>query len=246
MRSALALLALGMLAGCGPTHPTSVATGGNAVAVGGSTSSGIPGVHELTQSFDQGSVSGLVVNGGAGNVTVTGGTGSTADVTEHLYYSRQPPDTTRAVSSGTLTVGYSCPIQVTCLVSYDITVPRASSVSATTRAGAIRVDDLSGSLTASAGAGSIHANGIAASSASLTTIAGAVDASFAAAPTSVTARSHVGSIKIVVPGNAPYRVTTQTIVGTTDVGVPRDDNSSRTITASTDVGSITITSVPAA
>jgi hypothetical protein len=45
-----------------------------------------------------------------------------------------------------------------------------------------------------------------------------------------------------VPGNAPYRVTTQTIVGTTDVGVPRDDNSSRTITASTDVGSITVES----
>jgi hypothetical protein len=239
-RSVLTLLALGVLAACGPTHSTSAATGGNAVAVGGSTSSGIPGVHELTQSFDQGSVTGLVVNGGAGNVTVTGGTGSTVDVTEHLYYSHRPPDTTKAVSSGTLTIGYSCPIQVTCLVSYDIAVPRATSVTATTRAGAIRVDDVSGSVNASTGAGNVHATALGSSDAALRTLAGAINATFTSAPRSVTARSHAGSITIQVPTNVSYKITTQTIVGTTNVSVPRSDSSSHTITASTDVGGITV------
>ena len=233
MRGVLALLALGVVTACGPTHPTSSASTAAATT-------GVPGVHELTETADIGSVTSLVVDGGAGNVTVTGGAGTTVAVTEHLYYSRAAPDATRTVSSGTLTVGYSCPIQVTCLVSYDIAVPRATAVKATTRAGAIRISDVTGPVTASAGAGNIHATGIASSTASLTTLAGAVNATFTTAPDSVTARSHAGSITIQVPGNASYRVNTQAIVGTTNVSVPRDDNSSRTITASTDVGSITI------
>lgn len=232
MRGVLALLTLGVVTACGPTHPASSATPAATTAV--------PGVHELTETADIGSVTSLVVDGGAGNVTVTGGTGTTVGVTEHLYYSRAAPDATRTVSSGTLTVGYSCPIQVTCLVSYDIAVPRATAVKATTRAGAIRISDVTGSVTASAGAGNIHATGIASSTVSLTTLAGAVNATFTAAPDSVTARSHAGSITIQVPGNASYRVNTQAIVGTTNVSVPRDDNSSRAITASTDVGSITV------
>jgi hypothetical protein len=239
-RGALAVAAVAVLAACGPTH-SSGATGGNAIAVGSSTSA-VPGVHELTQTYDFGSVTGLVVDGGAGNVTVTGGARSTVQVTEHLYYSHEPPDTTRTVNSGTLTAGYSCPIQVTCLVSYDIAVPRAVSVRANTRAGAIRISEVTGSVTASAGAGSIHATSIASPTVSLTTLAGAVTASFTAPPTSVTARSHVGSITVTLPTNAPYRVTTTTVVGTTNVSVPRSDDSPRSITASTDVGSITISS----
>jgi Putative adhesin len=232
MRGVLALLTLGAVTACGPTHPASSATA--------SPTSVVPGVHELTETADIGSVTSLVVNGGAGNVTVTGGTGTTVGVTEHLYYSRAAPDATRTVSSSTLTVGYSCPIQVTCLVSYDIAVPRATAVKANTRAGAIRISDVTGSVTASAGAGNIHATGIASSAVSLTTLAGAVNASFTAAPDSVTARSHAGSITIQVPANVSYRITTQTIVGTTNVSVPRSDSSSHTITASTDVGGITI------
>lgn len=240
VRGALAAAAVAMLAACGPTH-SSGATSSVTSAVGSSTTA-VPGVHELTRTYDFGSVTSLVVDGGAGNVTVTGGSRSTAQVTEHLYYSHQVPDTTQAVSSGTLTAGYSCPIQVTCLVSYDIAVPGAVSVKASTRAGAIRISDVTGAVTASAGAGNVHATGLAAATASLTTLAGAISATFTAAPESVTARSHAGSITIQVPSNASYRITTQAIVGTTSVSVPRDDNSTRTITASTDVGSITVDS----
>jgi hypothetical protein len=239
MRGVLALLTLGAVAACGPTHPTSSTTSASTT---GASTTGVPGVHQLTRTSDFGSVTSLVVNGGAGNVTVTGGTSGTVDVTEHLYYSRTPPEITGTDTSGTLTVGYSCPIQVSCLVSYDISVPRATAVKATTRAGAIRISNVTGAVTASAGAGNVHATGLAAATASLTTLAGAISATFTAAPESVTARSHAGSITIQVPSNASYRITTQAIVGTTSVSVPRDDNSTRTITASTDVGSITVDS----
>lgn len=239
MRGVLALaglVALGAVAACGPTHSAASAT-----ATGTSTT-GVPGVHEETRTLDFGSVTSLVVNGGAGDVTVTGGTGAGVDVTEHLYYSRATPDTTQTVSSGTLTVGYSCPIQVTCLASYDITVPRATAVKATTRAGAIRISDVTGSVNASADAGNVRATGIGSGDVSLTTLAGAINATFSAAPGSVTARSHAGSITIQVPANVSYKITTQTIVGTTSVGVPRSDDSARTITARTDIGSITVDS----
>jgi hypothetical protein len=238
VRGALAAAAVAMLAACGPTH-SSGATSSVTSAVGSSTTA-VPGVHELTRTYDFGSVTSLVVDGGAGNVTVTGGSRSTAQVTEHLYYSHQVPDTTQAVSSGTLTAGYSCPIQVTCLVSYEIAVPGAVSVKANTRAGAIRISDVTGSLTASAGAGSIHVTSIASPKVSLTTLAGAVTASFTAAPTSVTARSHLGFITIQVPGDVSYRVSTQTVLGKNQVSVPRSDDASRSITASTDVGGITV------
>jgi hypothetical protein len=238
--AAAGLLALGAVTACGPNHPAASATA-SAASVASPTSV-VPGVHELTRTLDFGSVTSLVVNGGAGDVTVTGGTGSAAAVTEHLYYSRATPDTTQTNTAGTLTVGYSCPIQVTCLAAYDITVPRASAVKVTTRAGAIRISDVTGSVSASAGAGNVHATGIGSADASLTTLAGAINATFTAAPGSVTARSHAGSITIRVPASESYKITTQTIVGTTNVDVPRSDDSARTITASTDVGSITVES----
>jgi hypothetical protein len=193
----------------------------------------------MTYAFDQ-AISTLVVDGGAGNVTVTGGARTTVEVTEHLYYSRQLPDSTRTISGGTLTAGYSCPIQVTCLVSYDVAVPGAVAVRATTRAGAIRIDDVSGAVTASAGAGNIHAAGIASGSASFTTLAGAITASFTAAPSSVKATSHAGRVTIAVPANVSYNVTAQTYVGSATISVPRDDHSSRTVTARTDVGDVTV------
>jgi len=227
-----------VLAACGPTHSPVVGAASSAT----SSTTAVPGVHELTKTYVFGSVTSLVVDGGAGNVTVTGGSRSTVQVTEHLYYSRQVPGTTRTVSSGTLTAGYSCPIQVTCLVSYDIAVPGAVSVKANTRAGAIKISEVTGSLTASAGAGSIHVTSVRSPTASLTTLAGAVTASFTAPPASVTARSHLGFITIQVPGNVSYRVSTQTVLGKTQVSVPRSDDAPRSITASTDVGGITVES----
>ena len=201
----------------------------------------IPGTHQQTRTYTIGqAVSSLVVDGGAGNVTVTGGARATIEVTEHLYYSRQAPDTTRTVSGDTLTARYSCPIQVTCLVSYDVAVPRSLAVKATTRAGAIRIDDVTGTVTASAGAGNIHADGIASGSAAFTTLAGTINASFTAPPSSVTARSHAGSVTIQLPGGAAYHVTTQTYVGSAAVSVPRDDRSPRNVTASTDLGNVTV------
>lgn len=245
IRIALPVLVLAAVASCASSSTgTTASTTQSASSPRGSSSpsgSSVPGVHEQTQTytFDQ-AISTLVVNGGAGNVTVTGGARTSVEVTEHLYYSRQVPGTTRTISGGTLTAGYSCPIQVTCLVSYDVSVPSGVAVKATTRAGAIRIDNVTGAVTASAGAGNIHAAGVASASASFTTLAGTITADFTAAPTSVTATSHAGRVTIEVPGGTSYNVTAQTYIGSATITVPRDDHSSRSITARTDVGNITV------
>jgi hypothetical protein len=241
LRAALPMLALAAVTACGPSHTGATASGSPVSAASSASGTSIPGVHEqtTTYTFDQ-AITTLVVDGGAGNVTVTGSARTTTEVTEHLYYSRQVPGTTRTISGGTLTAGYSCPIQVTCLVSYDVAVPRAVAVKATTRAGAIRINEVTGAVTASAGAGNIHAAGIASGSASFTTLAGTITASFTAPPTSVTATSHAGRVTIEVPGSVSYDVTAQTYVGSATISVPRDDHSSRTIKARTDLGDVTV------
>jgi hypothetical protein len=239
IRMALPVLVLAAVTSCASSSTgTTASTTKSASSPSGSS---VPGVHEQTQTytFDQ-AISTLVVNGGAGNVTVTGSARTSVEVTEHLYYSRQVPGTTRTISGGTLTAGYSCPIQVTCLVSYGVAVPSGTAVKATTRAGAIRIDNVTGAVTASAGAGNIHAEGVASASASFTTLAGTITADFTAAPTSVTATSHAGRVTIEVPGGTSYNVTAQTYVGSATITVPRDDHSSRSITARTDVGNITV------
>jgi hypothetical protein len=237
--AALPVLALAAATACGSSNAGTTASATQSTS--SPSGSSVPGVHQQTQTytFDQ-AISTLVVDGGAGNVTVTGGARTSIEVTEHLYYSRRVPGTTRTISGSALTVGYSCPIQVTCLVSYDVSVPRAIAVKATTRAGAIRIDDVTGAITASAGAGNIHAEGIASGTASFTTLAGTITADFTAAPSSVTATSHAGRVTIEVPSGTSYRVTAQTYVGSATITVPRDDHSSRSITARTDVGNITV------
>ena len=64
-------------------------------------------------------VSAVVVNGGAGTITVTGTSAATVTVTEEAYFSNsaKPPATTHVDRAGTLTLAYTCPLQLTCGVS---------------------------------------------------------------------------------------------------------------------------------
>ena len=68
---------------------------------------------------------------------------------------------------------------------------------------------------------------------------------FAAAPDSVAATADNGRVAVVVPADGTaYRVAAPTRDGSTDVGIPTDPSATRTITASTRDGSVTI--LPAA
>lgn len=185
-------------------------------------------------------VTSLVVKGGTGSITVTGTSRRTILVSQRASYSKTAPAATHVVAGTTLTLGYTCPAQLVCGMAYDVQVPRGVAVRAVTTAGAITLTALAGPVSAQTGAGLISVTGISSRTAELKSNAGGIDAVFTAAPASVHASTNVGPITINVPGSASYQIQTHTYVGTSTVTVRKNAASPYTISASSDLGSITI------
>lgn len=201
----------------------------------------VPGTHRSATAYLISSpVSTVVVISHVGNITVTGGSGSSTSVTEQATYSKTPPRTTRTISGKTLTVTYDCPSQLVCAVAYTVEVPRGVTVRAQAGAGAVRLAGLSGDVTATAKVGIIYATGLSGSSVSLTADGGGISASFTAAPAALRAIARVGTVDLHVPGTASYKVSADAHVGHADVSVRQSSSSAHVITATTDVGSIKI------
>jgi len=182
----------------------------------------------------------VVIKGGAGSIDVTGSARRTVMVTQQASYSKTPPATTRNVSGSTLTLGYGCPSQLVCSVSYVLQVPRGVAIRAGTQAGSVTLTTLAGPVTAQTDAGLITADGLTSPTADLKSNAGGIVATFSAAPGSVRASTNIGAITVNVPNSASYKITTHTYVGSSTITVRKDAASPHVITASSDLGSITI------
>jgi len=237
----LALIAGLALAGCSLSSASTSAASGSTGTATASPALSIPGTHRSTTVHQISSpVSTLVVTSQVGSVTVSGGSGPTTTVTEEGTYSSKPPVTTRTVSGGTLTVSYTCPIELVCSVRYDIAVPRTATVQVTAQAGEITLSGLAGQVTAKADAGLITATGLTGASVSLTTDVGGINADFAAAPATIAAVARVGGITLRVPAGAAYTVTANATVGKATVSIPQAASAPHAITATTDVGAILV------
>lgn len=186
-------------------------------------------------------VASVVINGGAGAITVTGSERATVQVTERLHYSKTPPPTRHAMAGSTLTLSYTCPIQLDCGVGYEVLVPRGVSVRAVNRVGSVVLTSISGPVTVQTIAGAVTATSLGSPSASLKSNAGSVTASFSAVPASIQASTSAGSVTLIVPGSVAYRVSAHTHVGSATVTVRQSASSDHKITASSGVGSVTIT-----
>jgi hypothetical protein len=187
-----------------------------------------------------GRVTTVVIDGGASSITVTGSGRGTVLVSQQASYSKTAPATSRRVAGTTLTLSYSCKAQLVCGVEYDVQVPRGVAVRASTRAGAITLTSLGGDVSAQTDAGLITANDLSSATAELKSSAGGIIAAFSAAPGSVSASTNIGAISITVPRAASYQIHTRTFVGSSTVTVHKDPASAHVITASSDLGSITI------
>jgi hypothetical protein len=201
----------------------------------------VPGTHKSATVYRITSpVSTVVVISHVGNITVTGGSGSSTTVTEQATYSKTRPDTTRTISGKTLTVTYTCPAQLVCAVAYAVQVPRGVTVRAQASAGAVTLSDLAGNVTATAKVGIIYATGLSGSAVSLTAYGGGISASFTSAPATLRAVARVGTVDLHVPGSVAYKVSADAHVGHAEVGVRQSSSSGHVITATTDVGSINV------
>jgi hypothetical protein len=216
-------------AGTSPGHP---AAGGQHATLTRRTES----------SLVSSAVTGLVVRGGAGNVSITGGDRSTVAITAHLVYRGSAPVLTRRVTGGVLDLGYQCPSGSRhCGVSFDLTVPRGLGMTVRLQVGQIQLSGLSGMITASTGVGQIQASGMSGPRVRLTTGPGMISAEFAAPPQQIVASAGTGSVAIRVPSGTAYRVAASTGVGTVRVAVAQAAASSHVIQASTGTGTVTVT-----
>jgi hypothetical protein len=223
----------------------------------------IGGLQHRTNSYTIGSrVTTLVVTDQAGDVAVTGGSSDAISVTEHVSFHGTVPTPTHRTAAGTLNLDSNCPSAETCTVGYTITAPRTTTVrvadgagsvtlsslsgpaAAHVKAGNISLDSVAGSVDATSNAGSIRGQHLSSANASLHVSAGQIDVTFSAPAAAITATTDVGAITVRVPDTAQYKVTTSATVGDVHVSVPRSTAASRTITASTKTGSITIEPSP--
>jgi hypothetical protein len=187
-----------------------------------------------------GRVTRVVVDGGTGSIAVTGSARSTVSVAQQSSYTSKPPAATHVLRDGTLTMSYHCPAELACGVSYQVQVPRGVPVSVSVGAGSVTLTSLAGPVTARASAGMINAVDLRSPAASFTSNAGSIAATFAVAPRSLSASTNVGPVTLTVPGSAAYKVDTHTVVGSSTVTVRRSDSSGHSITARSDLGSVTI------
>lgn len=185
-------------------------------------------------------VTAVVINGGSGSIDVTGSSRSTVAVSQQVSYSGKPPTVAHALRGTTLTVSYSCPNEPLCGVSYAVQVPASVTVTVATGTGQVTLTSLAGTVTARADAGLITADDMRSAVASFKSNAGGVEATFAVAPRTLTATTDVGPITLTVPGSVGYRLSTHTIVGTSTVTVRRSDDAAHSISASSDLGSISV------
>jgi len=236
-----------------------VLAGGIAVTALAGCYISVGALQHRTKSYSVGGqVQTLVVNAQVGGVRVTGGDSETVSVTEHITFEHRAPSNTHRVTAGTLVLDSRCPALESCGVSYDITVPRAMTVRVFDNVGTIRLDSLSGQVTAHTNAGDIdlasvsgpieisgHAGSIlgqhvSSAHAVLRMSAGEIDVTFSAPPATITATAAVGSVTLRVPGNVSYAVSASSSVGSVQVSVIRNQASRHVITANTGTGSITI------
>jgi hypothetical protein len=238
--AALTVLAL---TGCATSATTAITATSQPVAITLTPSPSIPDAQTSVHRYKfPAGLGTLVVDNTIGNVTVTGGHSSGVEVIAYATYSSTPPAITRTVSGGTLTIGYTCPVQVPCRVTFGIWVPSGIAVRVATHTGSIWLNDLAGAVTASAGAGYLYGSGLTAQTASFSTDAGGINATFTSPPAAVTASTMLGPVNIQVPVTVAYRMITNAVGGNVTVSVPQATASARTITASTNLGSVDVTS----
>lgn len=185
-------------------------------------------------------VTAVIIDGGSGSVDVTGSSRSTVSVSQRVTYSGRPPAATHVLRGTTLTLSYTCPTELVCGVSYAVQVPAGVAVSASAGAGAVTLTSLAGTVTAHADAGLITAVDLRSADASFKSNAGGVIASFSVAPRTLTASTNVGPITLTVPGSVGYRLSTHTVVGSSAITVRRSASSAHSISASSDLGSISV------
>lgn len=167
-------------------------------------------------------------------------TGSTlrvvGDCDGSLWFTRCSTDVVVRVPAGVDVVAESDAGSVTAAGIEGTTEIRSS-------AGRVRAEDQVGDLVAHSDAGAVVVDGLLAGAARVTSDAGPVTVDALEPVTDLVAESAAGNVRVTVPADGePYAVDAATDAGSTTVDVATDPTSHRTIRATSNAGSVTVTS----
>ncbi len=184
------------------------------------------------------------VRSGGGNVTVREGDGASVNVayTEH-YGLRKPTVRTSRTASG-LSLQAACPGGLfgnNCSVDYTLTVPRGAALELNTGDGSIRLDGVSGIVSAHTGDGSITGTNLRAGRLQAQSGDGSIRLQWATMPRTVTTTSGDGGVTLLVPpGSGQYAISTRTGQGGVHVDVNSDPKAASTLALRTGDGGISV------
>jgi hypothetical protein len=201
----------------------------------------------------------VVVRVGTGKVVVAANRQIGVHLSQHARYAVRRPAVTTRLAKGVLHIDAACrkPTVIACRVDVHLDVAPDVDVDVTTGSGSIRVDDVAGRVRLHSAAGAVEVSGLtgtaelhtsagpisgrdlAVSSVRASTAAGAITLRFAVAPDSVGATTGAGNVDLAVPEDT-YRVTTSAPPGRARVLVPVDRDSSRTVSARSGTGTVTV------
>ncbi|GES31746.1 hypothetical protein San01_42330 [Streptomyces angustmyceticus] len=171
-----------------------------------------------------------------------------------------PGNSTWSLDRSTLTLRTDCRgISLSCEGSYTVFVPKGAAVALESTAGPVSaqglaqpldlrvedasaaVSDVSGKLAMTVSGGNASATGITSKEFSATTSNGRVNATFGAAPRTVTASAANGNVNVTLPkGDDAYRVATKATNGQAHSSVPNSTGSDRKIELTSQNGSVRV------
>ncbi|GAA3120746.1 hypothetical protein JOF29_006550 [Kribbella aluminosa] len=203
----------------------------------------------------------LLVNGASATIEVRPGDGTEVKVERQFERNVFGSDPKDSYNEGRLELdsGGCGFLSFGCRTSYVLTVPRnvkltleASSGHVTvsgleagadlkTSSGSIEVHDVSGPLDLRSSSGNLDADGLTSTAVSAHSSSGNLALEFAAVPQSIDAKASSGDVSIAIPpGDTTYKLATDTSSGDRSANVKSDPNATRTITARTSSGDVSI------
>ncbi|WP_134323375.1 DUF4097 family beta strand repeat-containing protein [Cumulibacter soli] len=197
----------------------------------------------------------VTISKGSGDIYIRPANVDQLEVTR--WFTGNSDDAIWKMSAGELTLDTDCGPFSACDIRYEVRVPETTTVTlsgdngnvtaagfntpfaVSTDNGSIQVSDMSGDLTLNSANGDQTATGVTSQNVTANAESGAIDLTFAEAPSDVAITTENGSVTLTVPDVA-YSVSTITDSGDIEDSLANDPKSAKTLTVSTESGSITL------
>lgn len=199
---------------------------------------------EVTDVFTApGPVTDVSVETGAGAVAVDAGADDRLIARVTKGYAFFAPEVTTTTTAGTVVLDTDCPalgVLTGCSVDFDVVMPPAASVRATSTAGSVMVTGTSGPVVAESTAGGVAVLRSRSADIRASSTAGDVRVEADTSPTRVEASTTAGGVTVVVP-RGDYRVDASAGAGSVNLeGITDTPSSGRVIIASASAGDVTV------